>query len=76
MVPVTVETSQGEATCYVLFGPEAMRDPKACMNALEDANWKVKVWRKSNESGGGGGNNWRGGGGGGGGGGYGGRNRF
>lgn len=59
MVPVTLETAAGEVTCYVAFGPEAMRDPKACLNALEVANWKVKAWnRNAGGAGGGSGGNY------------------
>jgi hypothetical protein len=79
LIPITIPTPEGEATCYLQFGPEAAANPGAVIMGLMQAGWPVKVWRpKQNGYGGGGGGGGYGGGGGGynRGGGYGGRGRW
>jgi uncharacterized membrane protein YgcG len=54
LVGVNIPTPEGEATCYLEFGPEACANPQAVVMQLLQQGWPVKVWRPSNGGGGGG----------------------
>lgn len=53
LVAVNIPTPEGDATCYLEFGPEAMANPQAVVMQLLQQGWPVKIWRQSNGGGGG-----------------------